>query len=162
MKFLVLRKASFPNLPSFRAFRTGRVVVSVFRAEFIKVIINIAVSAEAGQNVVSGRFCFRDLFRIFRQKLLFVGDRIPENPPHMTDRGFDVVAITGTKGEFVPIGVCCESGVGEFHGDVVLLAELVCDFGVSGVSHSWFSPFYLFLKNFVECAEAGLFAPITF
>ena len=62
----------------------------------------------------------------------------------MTEGSFDVVAITGTKGEFAPVRVGSKSGVGEFYGDVVLLAEVVCNFGVFVVSHSWFSPFYLF------------------
>ena len=66
----------------------------------------------------------------------------------MTEGSFDVVAITGTKGEFALVRVGGKSGVGEFHSDVVLLAEVVGDFGVFIVSHSWFSPFYLFFKEF--------------
>ena len=66
----------------------------------------------------------------------------------MTEGSFDVVAITGTKGIVVPVLVGSKSGVGEFYGDVVFLTEVVCDFGGWVVSRSWFSPFYLFFKEF--------------
>ena len=79
---------------------------------------------------------------------LLVGNVIPGDSPHLIERGFDVVALAGTRDAIVPVGVCRESGVGEFYGDAVLLAEVVCDFGVFVVSHSWFSPFYLFFKEF--------------